>query len=359
MEGTPSKLRVPWYRCHVSREDLKRFNQRSDLLGFAQTAGFLGVLASTATASIYSAYHWPWWVTVPIVFLHGMCWPFLINGFHELVHDSVFRTRWLNWFFLRVFSFLGWYNHHWFWASHTEHHKYTLHPPDDLEVVLPMKLTLWGFFQSAIINPRGLYNTIRNTIRNACGIVDGQWSHQLFDKEPQRLAKLRNWAIILLVGHSAIVAVSIYMHWWMVPVVITLGPYYGGWLQSLCNSAQHAGLQDNVADFRLCCRTIYLNPVIQFMYWHMNYHTEHHMFAAVPCYHLGQLHRAIKPEMPHCPNGLYETWKQIGWIVQKQKEDPRFQYAPELPPRVARKRPDDPVQSPANPSDNTVPAGGV
>lgn len=36
----------------------------------------------------------------------------MINGFHELVHDSVFRTQFLNAFFLRIFSFLGWYSHH-------------------------------------------------------------------------------------------------------------------------------------------------------------------------------------------------------------------------------------------------------
>lgn len=43
---------------------------------------------------------------------------------------------------------------------------------------------------------------------------------------------------------------------------------------------QHAGLSDNVPDFRLCCRTMILNPFFRFLYWHMNYHTEHHMYAA-------------------------------------------------------------------------------
>ena len=84
-------------------------------------------------------------------------------------------------------------------------------------------------------------------------------------------------------------------------------------------------------DFRLCCRTIYLNPVVQFLYWHMNYHTEHHMFAAVPCYRLGRLHRMIKHEMPYCPNGLRETWKHIGEILQKQQEDPSYVYKAEVP----------------------------
>jgi fatty acid desaturase len=87
-----------------------------------------------------------------------------------------------------------------------------------------------------------------------------------------------------------------------------------------------------VPDFRLCCRTILLNPFLQFLYWHMNYHTEHHMYAAVPCYKLGRLHRLIRAEIPCCPRGLRETWRQIGAILERQERDPGYQYVPELPP---------------------------
>ena len=61
---------------------------------------------------------------------------FLLNGFHELCHQTVFKSKILNKIFLYIFSFLGWYNPILFWASHQEHHKYTLHPPDDLEVLM-------------------------------------------------------------------------------------------------------------------------------------------------------------------------------------------------------------------------------
>ena len=105
----------------------------------------------------------------------------------------------------------------------------------------------------------------------------------------------------------------------------------GAWLQFLCNATQHVGLQDDVPDFRLCCRTFYLNPFLQFIYWHMNYHTEHHMYAAVPCYKLGKLHHIIEDEMPYCTSGLIETWKQISKIMERQKKEPGYQYVPLLP----------------------------
>ena len=41
----PKKTRVKWYRCRIAREELAKLNRRSDFLGFAQTLGYLGVLA--------------------------------------------------------------------------------------------------------------------------------------------------------------------------------------------------------------------------------------------------------------------------------------------------------------------------
>jgi len=328
MSATDHGGPVNWYRIPIGRENLSALNRKSDLKGGLQTVGYLAVLAATGTAAFWSAGHWPWYATAALLYLHGTCYAFLINGFHELIHDSVFRTRPLNRLFLYVFSFLGWYNPVHFWASHTEHHKFTLHPPDDLEVVLPVKLTAKAFMESAVLNPLAMYYTLKTTVRHAAGRLEGQWEHHLFsESKPELRRQMFNWARVLLVGHAAILAVAVYYRLWMLPVVVSLASFYGGALQWLCNNAQHAGLRDNVPDFRLCCRTIYLNPVVQFLYWHMNYHTEHHMYAGVPCYHLGRLHRLIKDEMPPCPNGLVETWRQIIDILRRQKADPTYQYA--------------------------------
>ena len=172
------------------------------------------------------------------------------------------------------------------------------------------------------------------------GRLEGAWEHHLFpESDPAKRRRLFNWARIVFFGQWAIVAVSIYMEWWMLPVVTTLAPFYATWLHYLCNGTQHVGLIDHVDDFRLCCRTIYLNPFVQFLYWHMNYHTEHHMYAAVPCYNLGKLHRLIKDDLPYCPRGLFETWYQVIGILWRQSQEPNYQYAPALPmPRTANSR---------------------
>jgi fatty acid desaturase len=224
-----------------------------------------------------------------------------------------------------------------FWASHQEHHKYTLHPPDDLEVVLPQKLTLESFLRSAVVNPWDLYYRLKLVTRLCFGKIDGQWEEILFPEGAVAQRRdLFNWARIILVGHLLIVTVSLYYGLWMVPVVVTLAPFYGGWLQYLCNNTQHAGLQDNVPDFRLCTRTFLVNPFVRFLYWHMNYHIEHHMFAAVPCYNLEKLHATIASDLPHCPVGLRNTWREIIPIIKQQQADPLYQFVVELPaPRAA------------------------
>ena len=135
----------------------------------------------------------------------------------------------------------------------------------------------------------------------------------------------------MLVGHGLIIAFSIYFHLWLLPILTTFNSFYGGWMQGLCNNTQHIGLQDKVPDFRLCCRTFTLNPFVRFLYWHMNYHIEHHMFAAVPCYRLGRLHRLIKADLPPCPHGIVATWKEISAILKIQETNPDYEHVAPIP----------------------------
>ena len=332
MQSDANQRKITWYRSRLDREVLRSLNQRSDWKGMLQTLGHLGLLTLTGTGAFYAAGRLPLPVLLLILFLHGTVHAFLLNGFHELCHNSVFRTKFLNTFFLRIFSFLGPFNYVRFWASHSDHHKYTLHPPDDYEVMLPVKLTFSGFLKSAIVNPWGFYARWKLIVRLSFGKLEGPEETVMFPKsDMEKRRELFNWARIQLVGHTLIVGASLYFGLWLVPILITLAPAYGGWLLYLCNTTQHVGLTDNVPDFRLCCRTITLNPLVRFLYWHMNFHIEHHMYAAVPCYNLGKLHKLIKHELPHCPVGLFETWKEIITILKKQKTDPEYQYVPELP----------------------------
>jgi fatty acid desaturase len=332
MARSGSGAHIKWYRTPLDRDTLARLNTRSNARGFVQTLGHLGLMVLTGSLALYALVRWPWWAIVVMVFLHGTLASFMINAVHELVHKSVFRTQSFNDVFVRVFAFFGWINFEHFYASHMRHHQFTLHPPDDLEVVLPIRLMAKQFFQTGFLNARGGYDVLKNTMRHAGGKFEGEWENTLFPRDrPETGRPIIVWARTLLAGHAIILAVSISFGWWLLPVLTTCTPFYGSWLFSLCNSTQHIGLQDNVPDFRLCCRTFTVNPPVEFLYWHMNYHTEHHMYAAVPCYNLAALHRAIKHELPPTPRGLRATWKEIAAILTIQKRQPDYQHVALLP----------------------------
>jgi fatty acid desaturase len=332
---------VKWYRTPVETQELKRLHERSDLRGFAQTLGYLLLLALTGSMAFFAAGRLPWPAVIALTFLHGTVFAFLLNGIHELGHGTVFRTKSLNALFDRILSFLAWVNFPMFEASHLRHHRYTLHPPDDLEVVLPLRVMIKHFFLQGFVNPVAAFKTLMGTVDVARGRLhanvagaelSGDWIETLFPQsEPEKRRLPIRFARVILLGHGLIIAVSVWQQWWMLPVVTTLAPFYGSWLFFLCNNTQHIGLQDNVPDFRLCCRTFTMNPIVTFLYWHMNYHTEHHMYAAVPCYHLARLHAAIKHDLPPCPRGLIAIWLEIAAIQRRQKTEPEYQYSPPLP----------------------------
>jgi fatty acid desaturase len=326
---------VAWYRSPIDSKVFKSLHEKSDLLGWGQSLGYLGLLVLSAGLALYAVGHWPVGVVILLVLLHGTLCHFQHNAVHELGHGTVFKTKFLNEIFLRIFSFFCWNNFEMFNTSHMRHHRYTLHAPDDLEVVLPYKVILRQVVLFGIVNPRGLFFGPKESIRIALGKFRGEWELKLFPEgSPERQAGM-NWARTMLAGHGLIIAFSIYFHLWLLPVLTTFNNGYGNWLQALCNHTQHVGLQDDVPDFRLCCRTFRLNPFVQFIYWHMNYHIEHHMYAAVPCYNLGKLHEAIKHDLPPCPNGIVATWREIAAIQKIQETNPEYQHVAPLPPTAA------------------------
>jgi len=332
--------RIQWYRTPLPKETLAALNAKSDAKGFVQAVGHLAIILSGSAAALYGAANSLWWLMALGLFVHGTAISFCINAVHELDHKCVFKTQWLNPFFARIFAFPQWIHYDHFYTSHMRHHQFTLHPPDDLEVVLPLKVLTINFFKYGFINPNNLamQGPIKGCLRLMKGRFEGEWETKLYPADqPEKAEPIKRWARTLLLSHAVVLVVSIIgaiFHspvWLLVPVLTSLNPLYGSWLFFLCNNTQHIGLQDNVPDFRLSCRTFLLNPIPRFLYWQMNYHTEHHMYAAVPCYNLGKLHQAIKHDLPPCPVGLYATWQEIAAIQRKQAADPTYQHVAALP----------------------------
>lgn len=128
----------------------------------------------------------------------------------------------------------------------------------------------------------------------------------------------------------------------MITIALTIAPSVGNWWQFFIGGTMHAGLRDNVPDFRLCVRTVKLDPISGYFRWNMHYHIEHHMFAAIPCYKLGKLYREVAADMPK-RRTIIEAWREILGSQRRQKTDPAYQYDTPLPQPAVRS---DAVQDP-------------
>ena len=339
LAGVPQSVRIRWYRSPVDREVLKGLVERSDLKGALQAVGHLALAAVTGTL-VYRLYaHQVWVGFAAALFCHGTVCSFFMLAGHELGHGTVFRTKWLNRLFLVVYSLLSWHNYHDFAVSHTYHHRYTLHPEADREVELPktpslralyllqlFTINLFGGFESQPLLP-AVRLTLRNALRRP---FLHPWPEDLYEAHPEFRAKSVRFSRITLLFHAVVLGVSIATGYWLIGVLVSCSFCVANWLRYLVGVPMHCGLRDNVADFRKCVRTIRLDPVSEFLYWRMNWHMEHHMYAGVPCYHLGKLHAAIKSDVPEC-RSLLGAWREMRAVWKRQQVEPGYQFDTPLP----------------------------
>ncbi len=319
---------INWYRVPIDKETLRELTKRSNLKGLAQAGGHLLLVAATGLFTFWSYGRLPWYAVLAAFFVHGTVMSFMggAGAFHELCHGTPFRSRWLNEPFLWVYSFLSWSNFVWFRTSHMKHHQYTTHRDLDQEVVLPGQIRLRDFLWQLACNPRGVYGQLRTHVRLGLGILEGEWEKKIFSGDGERYRRpLFAWARVLVLGHLALAALfALLGAWILIPIFLT--PFYAGWLAFLCAAPQHFGLLPDSPDWRRSCRTVLQGPLTRFLYWQMNYHTEHHMYAAVPFHALPRLHRAIADQSPKPCRGLVAAWREMIGIARRLRADPSYAF---------------------------------
>ncbi|MCE2489174.1 MAG: fatty acid desaturase [Anaerolineae bacterium] len=349
-------LRVEWYRSPIPGKTLRELSRRSDLQGWFQAGGHLALFCLTGALVFH---YWSlqlWGAFIVALFCHGTVTSFF-SGIapHELGHGTVFRTKWLNKVFLHIFSLIGWFDTYDYNMSHTYHHRYTLHPEGDREVLLPIEPTLASTFvlqlftinlltrRGRTFSKGGLFDNIATSLRTALRLNDPgrapgtDWVRALHEDQPEEYRKTVLWSRILILFHGSILVIAILSGLWVLPLIFSTAVFTANWLGYFLGLPQHCGLQDKVNDFRKSVRSMRLNPLFSFLYWRMEWHIEHHMYAGVPCYNLGRLYEEVADDMPE-PRTLIGAWKEMRMVWRRQKEDSDYQFDTPLPPtaRVVR-----------------------
>jgi len=363
-------LRVEWYRSPIPGAKLRELSRRSDRQAWFQAGGHLALFCLTAGLVFHFWTLQLWGAFLLALFCHGTVTSFFSGiASHELGHGTVFRSKWLNKVFLYLFSLIGWFDTYDYNMSHTHHHRYTLHPEGDREVLLPIEPTLASFFMlqlftiSLATKPRrvfdkgGLISTVVVTLRAAFGgvgpdfgVVVGrdrlpafEWRRALHADQPEEFRKSVRWSRLLLLFHGSILLIAIATGLWVLPLIFSTAVFTANALRYFIALPQHCGLRDNVNDFRKSVRSMRVNPLFSFLYWRMEWHLEHHMYAGVPCYNLRKLYEAVADDMPE-PRTLIGAWKEMRMTWRKQKEDPDYQFDTPLPPTARRVRSEEPEE---------------
>jgi fatty acid desaturase len=347
MSEIRKELRIKWYRCPIDPTVLRELSKPSDLQGFKMALGHLGLWLLTGLLSFYFAIEQLWLGFLLMIFLHGTVGTFFSAPHHELCHGTVFKTKRLNEIFLRIFSTLGLQNFHIYKMSHSYHHRFTLHRIADKEVVLPKTpslkflylLQLFTFNITGGFESRGLFPTMRGLFRVAADRMEqpyNEWGTELYAEFPEERPKAVHWARYLIAVHLSFAVFAVLIGYPILILIVSLHPFIGNWLRYFVGAPMHCGLRSDVSDFRKCVRTITLDPISEFLYWHMNWHLEHHMFAAVPCYNLKKLYEAVAEDMPK-PRTLISSWQEMLEVVKQQEADPAFEFDTPVPPQRTRK----------------------
>ena len=347
MSEIRKELRIKWYRCPIDPNILRELSKPSDLQGFKMALGHLGLWLFTGSLSFYFVIEQFWLGFLLTIFLHGTVGTFFSAPHHELCHGTVFKTKRLNEIFLKIFSTLGMQNFYIYKMSHSYHHRFTLHRIADKEVVLPKTpslrvlylLQLFTFNITGGFESRGLIPTMRGLFRVAADKMEqpyNEWGAELYAEFPEERLKAVHWARYLIAVHLSFALITVLIGYPILILIVSLHPFIGNWLRYFVGAPMHCGLRSDVSDFRKCVRTITLDPISEFLYWHMNWHLEHHMFAAVPCYNLKKLYKAVAEDMPK-PRTLISSWKEMLEVVKQQETDPAYEFETPVPPQRTRK----------------------
>lgn len=349
-------LRVDWYRSPMKPGRLRELSRRNDAQGWFQAGGHLALFIITGALVFFFWTQEIWLAFLMALFAHGTISSFFIGTApHELGHGTVFRTKRLNKLFMYLFSLIGWWDPFDYASSHTYHHRYTLHPEGDREVLLPLEPSLASTFMLQLFTINlltqrgrtfgkgGLISTVYVTAVRAAGLAGAdsapidEWMNALHTDQPDQHRKSIWWSRILLLFHGSMLLIALVTGLWALPLIFSVPSFIANWLSYFVGLTQHCGLRDNSPDFRKNTRSVKLNPLASFLYWRMNWHIEHHMYAGVPCYNLKRLHQEIAADMPQ-PRTLIGAWQEMRQAWQRQKTDPDYQFDTPLPPTAKAER---------------------
>ena len=308
-----------WKRIKIDAALLRQLTQREDRRPMRDMSIWLGLMVFLACVTIYL---WgSWWATLPLYAYAVLYSTGSQSREHETGHGTAFKTKAYNQFFFELASFMVLRESFLRVKSHDIHHQHTILTDKDPEIVTPVPPNFRALLLNLFMVERAIRGMTELTTHSLNRLTAKDRQSGRVALPDGAVAKARLW-IAILAGTAGL---SLYLSSWL-PVLL-IGPLpmmFGGSLRHLFALSQHVGLAQNVYDHRMNTRTIYLGPILGFLYMNMQYHLEHHLYPNVPYYHLPALHEAIKDKCPPAYNGLWPVFAEMLPVLWRQRIDPAY-----------------------------------
>lgn len=266
----------------LSPEARLRLTERSNRAGLLHLAGHALAIAAASALILLRIPLWP--LLLPA---QGVLIMFLFTLLHETVHDTPFRSAWLNRAVGRVAGFLVLAPPIWFRYFHLAHHRHTHDPARDPELAEPKPATRAAY----LIHLSGLpawRAALRTMLGNARRTPADPWLPAAARPRVQREARIY-LALYALAAAAAPFAPAI-LWLWVMPALLGQ-PFLRAYLLAEHTRCPH------VADMLENTRTTFTGALVRFVAWNMPYHAEHHTYPAVPFHRLPEFHRLVQAHL--------------------------------------------------------------
>ena len=325
---------INWYKPKIDKKILKELSKRSDWKGIWHVTIYFGVLFLTAYITILS---WGTWWGILWLLVYGNIYYCAPNFQHETNHETFFKSRWLNKLFYNIFSIMCSFEQYRFKWSHFHHHSYTIstkvedydyenNTPRPTE---PIRFLINFLPLGPILNIQKMRHfTQMEIIRHALGYASPVLNISVPKSE---ISKVKISSIIHVLFWLFAVLLSFYFQSLLPVLMLVLVPFYGNTLEMLMGLTQHAGLEENTKDHRRSTRSVIFNPILSFLYCHMEYQIEHHIFPKIPCHNLKKLREHIKDQLPLASKGLFGAYREIIPAIFQQAKDKNYFIEVKLP----------------------------